>query len=67
MTKAVFSNFNQAVSRQLSYARKSAANVANDIGQGLFEITHNGFAFLGLALVFAIITLTARPDLRQAG
>ena len=40
---------------------------ASDIADGFFEITHNGFALLGLALVFAVITLTARPDLRQAG
>jgi len=40
---------------------------ASDIAQGFFEITHNGFALVGLATVFAVITLTARPDLRQAG
>ncbi|MDZ7937925.1 MAG: lytic transglycosylase domain-containing protein [Rhodoferax sp.] len=41
--------------------------VTNDIVQGFFEITHSGFALLGLAVVFAIITLTARPEIRQAG
>lgn len=40
---------------------------ATDIAQGFFEITHNGFALVGLAVMFAIITLTARPELRQAG
>jgi soluble lytic murein transglycosylase-like protein len=40
---------------------------ASDIAQGFFEITHNSFALVGLAVVFAVITLTARPDLRQAG
>src|SRR5438045_842502 len=40
---------------------------ASDIAEGFFEITHNGFALVGLAVVFAMITLTARPDLRQAG
>lgn len=40
---------------------------ASDIAQGFFEITHNGFALLGLAVMFAIITLTARPEIRQAG
>jgi hypothetical protein len=40
---------------------------ASDIAQGFFEITHNGFALVGLATVFCIITLTARPDLRQSG
>jgi len=39
----------------------------NDIANGFFEITHNGFALLGLAVMFAVITLTARPEIRQAG
>jgi hypothetical protein len=40
---------------------------ASDIAQGFFEITHNSFALVGLATVFCVITLTARPDLRQEG
>lgn len=40
---------------------------ASDAAQGFFEITHNGFALLGLAVMFATITLIARPELRQAG
>src|SRR4051812_31727597 len=40
---------------------------ASDVAQGFFEITHNGFALVGLAVVFSAITLTARPDLRQTG
>lgn len=40
---------------------------ASDVAQGFFEITHNGFALVGLAVMFAVITLTARPELRQAG
>lgn len=40
---------------------------ASDVAQGFFEITHNGFAVVGLAVVFATLTLFARPDLRQAG
>ena len=40
---------------------------ATDIAQGFFEITHNGFALVGLAVIFALITLTARPELRQVG
>ena len=39
----------------------------SDIAQGFFEITHNGFALLGLAVMFATLTLTARPELREAG
>ncbi|WP_372827545.1 transglycosylase SLT domain-containing protein [Polaromonas sp.] len=45
----------------------SLANIVDDIAHGFFEITHNSFALVGLAVVFAVITLTARPDLRQAG
>lgn len=40
---------------------------ATDVAQGFFEITHNGFALIGLAVIFAVITLTARPELREAG
>ena len=45
----------------------SARNVVRDIAEGFFNISHNSFAMLGLALVFVMITLTARPDLREAG
>ncbi|MCY7319305.1 MAG: lytic transglycosylase domain-containing protein [Ramlibacter sp.] len=38
-----------------------------DVAQGFFEITHNSFALVGLAVVFSLITLTARDDLRQVG
>ncbi len=38
-----------------------------DVAQGFFEITHNGFALLGLAVMFAVITLSTRPEIRQAG
>ncbi|MES2979684.1 MAG: lytic transglycosylase domain-containing protein [Pseudomonadota bacterium] len=51
----------------LARSRNSAGNVLSDIGQGFWEITHNGFAMLGLVLVFGIATLVARPDLREAG
>ena len=40
---------------------------ASDVAQGFFEVTHNGFALVGLAVVFFSITLTVRPDLRQTG
>ena len=38
-----------------------------DVANGFLEITHNSFALIGLAVAFVAITLTARPDLRQAG
>jgi hypothetical protein len=40
---------------------------AADVAQGFFEITHNGFALVGLAVVFCAVALLARPDLQQAG
>jgi hypothetical protein len=46
---------------------KGLATFASDIAQGFFEITHNGFALLGLAVMFAVITLTVKPEIRQAG
>lgn len=46
---------------------KGLRTIASDIVQGFFEITHNGFALLGLAVMFASITLFTQPDMRQAG
>ena len=40
---------------------------ASDTAHGFFEITHNGFALVGLAVIFVVITLTARPELREVG
>lgn len=45
----------------------SASNIVDDVAEGFFEITHNGFAFVGLALVLSLVTLFARPDLQRAG
>lgn len=38
-----------------------------DVADGFFEITHNGFALVGLGMALAAMTLVARPDLRQLG
>ncbi|WP_311221253.1 MULTISPECIES: lytic transglycosylase domain-containing protein [unclassified Acidovorax] len=40
---------------------------ASDVADGFLEITHSGFALVGLTVAFVAITLTARPDLRDAG
>ncbi len=37
------------------------------VTKGIFEITHNSFALIGLAVLFAAMTLVARPELRQVG
>jgi len=39
----------------------------SDVARGLFEITHSGFAMLGLAVVFAALTLTVHPQAREQG
>ncbi|SFD55259.1 lytic transglycosylase domain-containing protein [Paracidovorax konjaci] len=44
-----------------------ARTFASDVIDGFLEITHSGFALVGLTVAFGVITLTARPDLRQAG
>ena len=67
MTALVNSSLGPRLEVHLKKVRSSLATIADDIAQGLFEITHNSFALLGLAVAFAVITLTARPDLRQAG
>lgn len=51
---------------RLQRVRRSLAHVGHDIAQGFFDITHNSFAMLGLAVAFVVITLTARTDLREA-
>jgi len=40
---------------------------ASDVVSGLFEVTHNGFAMLGLVVVFTTLTLTVRPEIREIG
>lgn len=67
MTALVNSNLRLRLEAHLKSVRSSLANIADDIAQGFFEISHNSFALLGLAVVFGVITLTARPDLREAG
>ena len=39
----------------------------SDVANGLLEITHNGFALLGLTVVFVALTLTVRPEVREFG
>jgi hypothetical protein len=67
MTALVNSAPDFNVRMYLKNLRSGLVAVADDIGRGFFEITHNSFALLGLAVVFAVATLIARPDLREAG
>ena len=40
---------------------------AGDVAEGLFEITHNSLALLGVVTVLAVALLGLRPDLRDQG
>ena len=51
----------------LAAAARGLRTFGSDVADGFFEITHNGFALVGLAIVFAALALVARPDLRQTG
>jgi len=53
-----------SASRKISNGLKT---FATDVANGLFEITHNGFAMLGLAVVFVALMLTVRPEMRELG
>ena len=67
MTALVNPNLKFCLQGYVKNVRSSLANTFDDIAQGFFEISHNSFALLGLTVVFGVITLTARPDLREAG
>lgn len=45
----------------------SLRRISAAVTKGFFEVTHNSFALIGLAVLFAAITLVARPELRQVG
>lgn len=42
-------------------------DTASFVTRGVFNLTHNGFALLGLAVVFTVLGLLAQPELRQTG
>ena len=46
---------------------QSLRTVARDTTDGFVEITHNGFALLGVAFAIVCFVLLARPDLRKSG
>ena len=41
--------------------------VTSAVAKGFFEITHNSFALIGVAVMFAAMALVAQPELRQIG
>jgi hypothetical protein len=44
----------------------SLAGLTRRVTQVFFQLSHNGFALLGLGVMFAIIALIAQPELRKA-
>ena len=55
------------MSKALEATARGLRTFGSDVVDGFFEIMHNGFALLGLATVFAVLALLARPDLRASG
>jgi Transglycosylase SLT domain len=67
MTAQVNKRLDYRIKVHFKNVKNSLATTVEDIAQGFFEITHNGFALVGLAVVFVAIALTVRPDLRDEG
>ncbi|MGE0098533.1 MAG: transglycosylase SLT domain-containing protein [Hydrogenophaga sp.] len=57
---------NASPHQSTSGAVASLRTALRDTYQGFFDITHNGLALLGTLLAVALITLSARADLRQS-
>jgi soluble lytic murein transglycosylase-like protein len=53
------------ITRAMTRFGQGLRTFASDVGQGFFEIAHNGFAMVGLVLAFIAITMVAKPELRQ--
>jgi len=67
MTALVNNRLDFTIKAYLKTAQRNFGTVADDIARGFFVISHSSFALLGLLVVFGFVTLTARPDLRDAG
>ena len=67
MTALVNKRLDVSIKTNLKSVKQALATVADDIARGFFDITHSSFALLGLVVVFAVVTLVVRPDLRNAG
>jgi len=50
--------------QKLTYGLKT---FASDVAQGFMEVTHNGFALLGLLVMLIGLAFSAQPNLRQVG
>jgi len=55
------------MNKALEAVSQGMRTFVSDVVDGFFDVTHNSFALLGLAIVFAALALVARPDLRESG
>jgi hypothetical protein len=52
--------------RWLRATRTACAVFVRDVGNGLLEVTHNGLAFVGLAVVATVVFVVGHGEMRQA-
>ena len=45
--------------------RTAASVFVRDVGNGLLEVSHNGLAFVGLAVLTVLVFVSGRPDVRH--
>lgn len=50
-----------------THVSQKFGELGSRVTRGFFQLTHNGFALLGLSIAFLVIALSARPDLRVLG
>lgn len=67
MTALVNNRLDVNVKACLKNVKSGLGTVVDDVARGFFVITHSSFALVGLGVVFGVVTLTARPDLRDTG
>ena len=67
MPPADMKGSNMQIPARLNALGRGINTFAVDVAAGFFQVSHNGFALLGLAVVCAVALLVARPDLRHQG
>ncbi|MDR2127633.1 MAG: lytic transglycosylase domain-containing protein [Burkholderiaceae bacterium] len=55
------------LSSKCASVARATRTFLGDVAEGLFQVTHNGFALVGLSVVVAVGLLAMRPDLRAQG
>ena len=58
---------NQATRTASSVFKETLGGLLTNTVRSVVTLTHNGFALMGLALAFTLLTLITQPALRQAG